>query len=64
MVIKKGDNIIYCPPYVTFYSERYEGVVLSVSKDGEKANCQLGFGKKLCLIKDIVKIKSSETKPQ
>lgn len=50
------DKITYCPFYVTKYSKRYEGEILEFNKDKSRALCQLGFGKKWCLVSDLVKI--------
>lgn len=61
--IKIGDNVIYNPPYVRWYSKRYEGVVLRVHKNGKVADCKLGFGRITCLIKDLVKDNSKPLKP-
>ena len=51
-----GDKVLYCPFYVSRYSKKYEGTVLSLSKDGNTAICELGFGKKRCSVNDLVKL--------
>lgn len=58
---KVGDEVIYCPPYVTRYSKRYEGIIteLFTNKKGKKkAWCKLGFGMKDVLLSDLIKVKT------